>query len=172
MRGSSPRKVREGCAADRLGTGSGNPAPASLVSNLPCSGSPLHLRQRPPRHHRSAIFGHRIPGFLNDLSEGRAARADEACGGPGSRKQTSARHRSSPPSARHQEPHQLKNGLLSQWRGYAGEGGGYCVVFDEDALDGLVDAERRISPGLTILKKDIVYVGDENARRRRRTWIS
>ncbi|MFN4143049.1 DUF2971 domain-containing protein, partial [Aestuariivirga sp.] len=49
--------------------------------------------------------------------------------------------------------------LLSQWRGYAGEGGGYCVVFDEEALDGLVEAERRISPGLTIFEKGIVYAG-------------
>ncbi len=98
-------------------------------------------------------------GFLNDLSEGRAAMADDAW-----RARLEEADRQAPlfiaSFCRHQEPHQLKNGLLSQWRGYAGEGGGYCVVFDEDALDGLVEAERRISPGLTIVKKDISYVGD------------
>lgn len=98
-------------------------------------------------------------GFLNDLSEGAAARSDEAY-----RARLAETDRRSPlfiaSFCRHQEPHQLKNGLLSQWRGYAGEGGGYCVVFDEDTLDGLVDAERRISPGLTILKKDVLYAGE------------
>ena len=98
-------------------------------------------------------------GFLNDLSEGRAASADEHW-----RRRLDETDRHSPlfiaSFCRHQEPHQMKNGLLSQWRGYAGEGGGYCVVFDEEALDNLVEAERRISPGLTILKKDIRYAGD------------
>lgn len=101
-------------------------------------------------------------GFLNDLSEGRAAAADEAW-----RARLAEADRHAPlfiaSFCRHQEPHQLRNGLLSQWRGYAGEGGGYCVVFDEDALEGLVEAERRISPGLTILKKDILYAGTEDA---------
>ncbi|WP_421693317.1 DUF2971 domain-containing protein [Aestuariivirga sp.] len=98
-------------------------------------------------------------GFLNDLSEGGAARKDEAW-----RAQLEAAEKRAPlfiaSFCRHQEPHQLKNGLLSQWRGYAGEGGGYCVVFDEAVLDGLVEAERRISPGLTILKKDVLYAGE------------
>ena len=98
-------------------------------------------------------------GFLNDLSEGRAALADEDW-----RARLEEADRQSPlfvaSFCRHQEPHQMKNGLLSQWRGYAGEGGGYCVVFDEAALDDLVEAERRISPGLTILKKDIRYVAE------------
>ena len=98
-------------------------------------------------------------GFLNDLSEGRAAASDEAY-----RAKLEETDKRSPlfiaSFCRHQEPHQLKNGLLSQWRGYAGEGGGYCVVFDEDALDGLVAAERCISPGITIVKKDILYAGD------------
>jgi hypothetical protein len=88
-------------------------------------------------------------GFLNDLSEGKAALADEAY-----RARLEETDKRSPlfiaSFCRHQEPHQQRNGLLSQWRGYAGEGGGYCVVFDEDALDGLVEAERRISPGLTL----------------------
>ena len=53
------------------------------------------------------------------------------------------------------------SGLLSQWRGYAEAGGGYCVVFDEDALDNLVKSERRISPSVTVLKNDIRYVGDD-----------
>lgn len=101
-------------------------------------------------------------GFLNDLSEGTAARADEAYRAP---LEEADRH--APlfiaSFCRHQEPHQLRNGLLSQWRGYAGEGGGYCVVFDEDGLDGLVEAERRISPGLTVVKKDIVYTGEAAA---------
>ena len=101
-------------------------------------------------------------GFLNDLSEGRAALAGEA-----SRARLEEADKRSPlfiaSFCRHQEPHQQKNGLLSQWRGYAGEGGGYCVVFDEEALDGLVEAERRISPGLTIVKKDIRYAGDGEA---------
>ena len=95
-------------------------------------------------------------GFLNDLSEGRAALEDEAY-----RARLDETDKRSPlfiaSFCRHQEPHQQKNGLLSQWRGYAGEGGGYCVVFDEDALDGLVEAERRISPGVVIVKKDIRY---------------
>lgn len=98
-------------------------------------------------------------GFLNDLSEGRAALADEAY-----RARLEETDKRSPlfiaSFCRHQEPHQQKNGLLSQWRGYAGEGGGYCVVFDEDTLDGLVEAERRISPRLTIVKKDILYAGE------------
>lgn len=98
-------------------------------------------------------------GFLNDLSEGKAALADEAY-----RARLEETDKRSPlfiaSFCRHQEPHQQRNGLLSQWRGYAGEGGGYCVVFDEDALDGLVEAERRISPGLTIVKKDILYAGE------------
>jgi hypothetical protein len=98
-------------------------------------------------------------GFLNDLSEGRAAAADEAW-----RARLEETDKRSPlfiaSFCRHQEPHQQKNGLLSQWRGYAGEGGGYCVVFDEDQLDALVEAERRISPGLTILKKDVLYAGE------------
>lgn len=98
-------------------------------------------------------------GFLNDLSEGRAALADA-----GWRARLEETDRRSPlfiaSFCRHQEPHQIKNGLLSQWRGYAGEGGGYCVVFDEAALDNLVEAERSISPGLTILKKDIRYLGE------------
>lgn len=98
-------------------------------------------------------------GFLNDLSEGRAALEDEAY-----RARLAETDRRSPlfiaSFCRHQEPHQQKNGLLSQWRGYAGEGGGYCVVFDEERLDGLVEAERRISPGLTIVKKDIRYAAD------------
>jgi hypothetical protein len=98
-------------------------------------------------------------GFLNDLSEGRAALEDEAY-----RARLAETDRRSPlfiaSFCRHQEPHQQKNGLLSQWRGYAGEGGGYCVVFDEERLDGLVEAERRISPGLTIVKKDIRYATD------------
>ena len=101
-------------------------------------------------------------GFLNDLSEGRAALEDEAY-----RARLEETDKRSPlfiaSFCRHQEPHQQKNGLLSQWRGYAGEGGGYCVVFDEAALDGLVEAERRISPGLTILKKDICYAADGEA---------
>jgi hypothetical protein len=101
-------------------------------------------------------------GFLNDLSEGKAALADEAW-----RQRLEEADKQSPlfiaSFCRHQEPHQLRNGLLSQWRGYAGEGGGYCVVFDEEALDNLVEAERRISPGLTILKKDIRYAGDGEA---------
>lgn len=101
-------------------------------------------------------------GFLNDLSEGSAGIADEAW-----RARLEEADKRSPlfiaSFCRHQERHELRNGLLSQWRGYAGEGGGYCVVFDEDVLDGLVEAERRISPGLTIIKKDIVYVGDEDA---------
>lgn len=95
-------------------------------------------------------------GFLNDLSEGRAALADD-----GWRARLAQADRRAPlfiaSFCRHREPHQLKNGLLSQWRGYAGEGGGYCVVFDEDALDDLVAAECRISPDLTIVKKDIHY---------------
>ena len=95
-------------------------------------------------------------GFLNDLSEGRAAATDEAY-----REKLAETDKRSPlfiaSFCRHLEPHQQKNGLLSQWRGYAGEGGGYCVVFDEEALDGLVDAERRMSAGLTLLKKDIIY---------------
>ena len=98
-------------------------------------------------------------GFLNDLSEGRAARADEAF-----RARLEETDKRAPlfiaSFCRHQEPHQRKNGLLSQWRGYAGEGGGYCVVFDEAALDVLVEAEHRDEPGLTILKKDILYAGD------------
>ncbi len=98
-------------------------------------------------------------GFLNDLSEGRAALADEAY-----RARLEETDKRAPlfiaSFCRHQEPHQQKNGLLSQWRGYAGEGGGYCVVFDEDTLDGLVEAERRISPRLTIVKKDILYAGE------------
>ena len=98
-------------------------------------------------------------GFLNDLSEGRAVIEDE-----GWRQRLAETDRHSPlfvaSFCRHQEPHQMKNGLLSQWRGYAGEGGGYCVVFDEEALETLVEAERRISPGLTILKKDICYAGE------------
>lgn len=98
-------------------------------------------------------------GFLNDLSEGRAALEDEAY-----RARLAETDRRSPlfiaSFCRHQELHQQKNGLLSQWRGYAGEGGGYCVVFDEERLDGLVEAERRISPGLTIVKKDIRYAAD------------
>jgi hypothetical protein len=93
-------------------------------------------------------------GFLNDLWEGRAAASDDAF-----RARLEETDRRSPlfiaSFCRHQEPHQLKNGMLSQWRGYAGEGGGYCVVFDEEALDGLLAAERRISSGLTILKKGI-----------------
>lgn len=99
-------------------------------------------------------------GFLNDLSEGAAALRDEAY-----RARLAEADRRAPlfiaSFCRHQESHQQKNGLLSQWRGYAGEGGGYCVVLDEDQLDSLVDAERRISPGLTIVKKDILYAGDE-----------
>jgi hypothetical protein len=98
-------------------------------------------------------------GFLNDLSEGRAALTGEAY-----RARLEEMDRRSPlfiaSFCRHQEPHQQKNGLLSQWRGYAGEGGGYCVVLDEEALDGLVEAERRISPRLTIVKKDILYAGE------------
>jgi len=98
-------------------------------------------------------------GFLNDLSEGRAALEDEAY-----RARLEETDKRSPlfiaSFCRHQEPHQQKNGLLSQWRGYAGEGGGYCVVLDEEALDGLVEAERRISPRLTIVKKDILYAGE------------
>jgi hypothetical protein len=98
-------------------------------------------------------------GFLNDLSEGRAALGDEAY-----RARLEETDMRSPlfiaSFCRHQEPHQMTNGLLSQWRGYAGEGGGYCVVFDEDHLDDLVEAERRISPGLTIVKKDILYAGE------------
>lgn len=101
-------------------------------------------------------------GFLNDLSEGRAAVADDDW-----RQRLEEMDKRSPlfiaSFCRHQEPHQMKNGLLSQWRGYAGEGGGYCVVFDEEALDNLVEAERRISPGLTILKKDIHYAGEAAA---------
>ena len=101
-------------------------------------------------------------GFLNDLSERRAALADEAW-----RARLEEADKRAPlfiaSFCRHQEPHQMKNGLLSQWRGYAGEGGGYCVVFDEEALDGLVEAERRISPGLTILKKDKRYAGGGEA---------
>jgi hypothetical protein len=101
-------------------------------------------------------------GFLNDLSEGRAAASSEDY-----RERLAETEKRSPlfiaSFCRHLEPHQQKNGLLSQWRGYAGEGGGYCVVFDEDALDGLVEAERRISPGLTILKKDILYAGEGEA---------
>jgi hypothetical protein len=62
---------------------------------------------------------------------------------------------------RHGEPHHIKNGLLSQWRGYAGIGGGYCAVFDEEALSKLVDEERRSAPGLRMIKKDILYVGDD-----------
>jgi Protein of unknown function (DUF2971) len=98
-------------------------------------------------------------GFLNDLSEGAAARTDEAY-----RDRIEEMDRRSPvfiaSFCRHEEAHHMKNGLLSQWRGYAGEGGGYCVVFDEAALDSLVEAERRISPGLTIIKKDIVYADE------------
>ena len=93
---------------------------------------------------------------MNDLSEGQARRSDAAY-----RAKLDQTDRQSPvfiaSFCRHTEPYQMKNGLLSQWRGYAGEGGGYCVVFDEAALDELVDAERRISPGLTILKKDVLY---------------
>ena len=55
----------------------------------------------------------------------------------------------------------MKNGLLSQWRGYAGVGGGYCVVLDEAALDLMVEEEKQASPDITILKKDVVYVGEE-----------
>ena len=103
-------------------------------------------------------------GFLNDLSEGKAAREDEAY-----RARLEEIDKRSPlfiaSFCRHQESHQQKHGLLSQWRGYAGEGGGYCVVFDEDALDGLVEAERRISPGLTIVKKDIIYTGEADRSR-------
>ena len=98
-------------------------------------------------------------GFLNDLPKGRAALSDDNW-----RQQLEETDKRSPlfiaSFCRHLETHQQKNGLLSQWRGYAGEGGGYCVVFDEDALDNLVEAERRISPGLTILKKDIRYAGE------------
>jgi hypothetical protein len=98
-------------------------------------------------------------GFLNDLSEGRAAVADEA-----HQARLEETDRRSPlfiaSFCRHQEPHQLRNGLLSQWRGYAGEGGGYCVVLDEEILDGLVEAERRISPGLIVVKKDVLYRRD------------
>ncbi len=95
-------------------------------------------------------------GFLNDLSEGQALSSDAEY-----RSRLEEIDRRSPvfvaSFCRHAEPYQMRNGLLSQWRGYAGEGGGYCVVLDEAALDELVEAERRISPGLTILKKDIVY---------------
>jgi hypothetical protein len=95
-------------------------------------------------------------GFLNDLSEGQALRVDAEY-----RARLDETDRRSPvfvaSFCRHVDAYQMRNGLLSQWRGYAGEGGGYCVVFDEAALDELVDAERRISPGLIIVKNDILY---------------
>ncbi len=101
-------------------------------------------------------------GFLNDLSEGRVALRDDE---QARRARLEELDRRSPvfiaSFCRHEERHQMKNGLLSQWRGYAGVGGGYCVVLDEAALDLMVEEEKQASPDITILKKDVVYVGEE-----------
>jgi hypothetical protein len=101
-------------------------------------------------------------GFLNDLSEGRVALRDDD---HARRLRLEELDRRSPvfiaSFCRHEERHQMKNGLLSQWRGYAGVGGGYCVVLDEAALDMLVEDEKQACPDLTIIKKDVVYVGED-----------
>jgi hypothetical protein len=100
-------------------------------------------------------------GFLNDLSEGRVAvpRDHETY-----RKRLEELDRRSPvfvaSFCRHEEPYQARNGLLSQWRGYAGMGGGYCVVLDEAVLDELVAAEQKASPELVMMKRDIRYVSE------------
>jgi hypothetical protein len=39
------------------------------------------------------------------------------------------------------DPYAKEHGLLSQWRGYGGEGGGYCIVFDTAALIELLQRE-------------------------------
>jgi hypothetical protein len=100
-------------------------------------------------------------GFLNDLSEGRVAvpRDHETY-----RKRLEELDRRSPvfvaSFCRHEEPYQARNGLLSQWRGYAGMGGGYCVVLDEAAIDELVAQEERAAPDIAMMKKDVRYVSE------------
>jgi hypothetical protein len=39
------------------------------------------------------------------------------------------------------DPYAKEHGLLSQWRGYGGGGGGYCIVFDTAALIELLQRE-------------------------------
>src|ERR1700730_14072258 len=39
------------------------------------------------------------------------------------------------------DPYAKERGLLSQWRGYGGEDGGYCIVFDTVALIELLQRE-------------------------------
>ena len=41
------------------------------------------------------------------------------------------------------DPYAKEHGLLSQWRGYGGEDGGYCIVFDTAALIELLQREFR-----------------------------
>jgi DUF2971 family protein len=45
-----------------------------------------------------------------------------------------------------------KHGLLSQWRGYGGEDGGYCIVFDTAALIELLQRECRATYWIMPLK--------------------
>jgi Protein of unknown function (DUF2971) len=54
------------------------------------------------------------------------------------------------------DPYAKEHGLLSQWRGYGGQGGGYCIVFDTAALIELLQRESRAHYWLMPLKLDQV----------------
>ena len=50
------------------------------------------------------------------------------------------------------DPYAKEHGLLSQWRGYGGQDGGYCIVFDTAALIELLQRESRARYWLMPLK--------------------
>jgi hypothetical protein len=52
-----------------------------------------------------------------------------------------------------------KNGLLSQWRGYGGDGG-FCIVFDTERLETLIKEERRAYQYLFIRLGAVHYFKD------------
>jgi len=58
---------------------------------------------------------------------------------------------------RHEEgSEQFKNGLLSQWRGYAGRGG-FALEFDEEGLEALISHEiKRFFFG-PVVRRDVLY---------------
>lgn len=62
--------------------------------------------------------------------------------------------------ATHKGVYEEKNGLLSQWNRYAGNGG-YALIFDADKLEKLMDEEAIRFAYLHLELGDVIYSGNE-----------
>ncbi len=59
----------------------------------------------------------------------------------------------------HVDAYDKQHGLLSQWRGYGGDGG-YCIIFDTERLSQILDEERRLFQYVDINISPVLYDND------------